>query len=242
MAEWLRPVFARARTPVPSTANLSTSDRSISLNPEDTSESEDSNMSKGRPTSLVSYMPFRTSIPPVSTPGTFPTFRNPESIYHKPSGDQMAETLMVVMMNQSAIDPVPIEYNPCILHVLEAYQDLRRQLNTTQETIQELKLSHTKDIKEFEALATQWENKERDYKTEIKRLEVILSKTEGVMEAVSVARSNSVIHGTKRASGTIRRGIGTIKERNAPRDSREPGRYPFLAFFIVLNLFRHSRK
>ena len=242
MAEWLRPVFTSARTPVPSTPNLSTSDRSISLNPEDSFESEDSNMSKGRPTSRVSYMPFRTSTTPASTPDTFPAFRNPESMYHKPSGDQMAETLKVVMMNQSAIDQVPIEYNTCILHVLEAYQDLRQQLNTTLETTQELKLSHTKDIKEFEALATQWENKERDYKTEIKRLEIILSKTEGGMEAVSMARSNSVIHGTKRASETIGRGIGTIKERNAAQDARETGRYRFLAFFIVLNLFRHSRK
>lgn len=242
MAEWSRPVLVRARTPVPSTSNLSTSHRPISLNPEDNFESEDSNMSKGLPTSRVSYMPFHTSTPLVSTPDTFPAFRNPESIYHKPSGDQMAETLKVVMMNQSVIDQVPVEYNACILHVLEAYQDLRQQLNTTQETTEELKLSHTKDIKEFEELAAQWENKERGYKTEIKRLEVILSKTEGGMEAVSMARSNSVIHGTKRASETIGRGIGTIKERNAARDSRETGRYPFLAFFIVLNLFRHSRK
>ncbi len=136
----------------------------------------------------------------------------------------MAEMLKVAMMNQSSMDPVPIEYNTCVLHVLEVYQDLRQQLNTTQQMIEELKQSHAKDIKEFEALATQWENKERDYKTEIKRLEVILSKIEGGMETVSMARSNSAIHGTQRASETIRRGICTIKERNTARNSRETGR------------------
>jgi hypothetical protein len=75
-----------------------------------------------------------------------------------------------------------VEYNACILHVLEAYQDLREQLNSQQDVIEELKRGHTKDIKEFEALANRWEIKERDYKAELKKLEVLLAKTDGGME------------------------------------------------------------
>jgi len=86
----------------------------------------------------------------------------------------MAETLKVVMMNQRSTDPVPIAYNACILHVLEAYQDLSTELVKKENFLEDLKLSHTKDIHDFEALATQWEMKERDYKTEMKKLEVLL--------------------------------------------------------------------
>jgi hypothetical protein len=78
----------------------------------------------------------------------------------------MAETLKVVMMNQSSVDPVPVVYNSCILHVLEAYQDLRAELTKKEDFIEELKLSHMRDITDFEALATQWQMREQDYKTE----------------------------------------------------------------------------
>jgi len=103
----------------------------------------------------------------------------------------MAETLQVIMMNQSTMDSLPIEYNACILHVLEAYYDMRQLLNAQQDTIEELKQSHTKNVNDFEALATRWELKEGDYKTELKKLEVLLSKTQGGMEEVALARSKS---------------------------------------------------
>lgn len=132
----------------------------------------------------------------------------------------MVEMLKVVMMTQSSATAVPVEYNSCILHVLEAYQELRMELRRREETIEELKHSHTKDIKDFETLATQWEMKEQNFKTEMKKLEVILSKTEGGMEKVSLARSKSTVHGSQRVGESIKRDIGTIKARHAARSSR----------------------
>lgn len=127
----------------------------------------------------------------------------------------MVEVLKVVMMTQSSMDPVPIEYNSTILHVLEAYYDLRMQLQSTIEAIVVLNQSHGNDIKEFEGMADQWHKKEKDYQVEIKRLEVLLSKTPGGLESVMMARSTSVVSGSKKASEIIRKGIGTIKHRNA---------------------------
>jgi hypothetical protein len=175
-------------------------------------------------------MGFRPTTPPLPTlspalaPEVFPNLRNPENVYYKPSGDQLAEMLKVVMMNQNNLDPIPKHYNATVLHVLEAYQDLRMQLNAKEEAIESLKESHTKDIKDFEELATQWQQKESDYKSELKKLEVLLSKTEGGLESVALARSKSVIHGAERASETIKRGIGTIKERNSARNSQDAGK------------------
>lgn len=67
----------------------------------------------------------------------------------------MAEMLKVVMMNQDSIASVPVEYNSCIMHVLEAYQNLRLELRTSKETIEDLRQSHTRDVEDFEAVATQ---------------------------------------------------------------------------------------
>jgi hypothetical protein len=187
MADWLRPVFARTKTPLPASSDRQSSFSADDNNSED---GKDGNMSRLRPTSRVSsYIGVRSSTPSIpQAVDIFPSIRDPESVYYNPSVDHMAETLKVVMMNQSSVDPVPIAYNSCILHVLEAYQNLRMDLSKREYYIEDLKLGHTKDIKDFEALATRWEMKERDYKTELKKLEVLLSRTEGGLEKVTLVR------------------------------------------------------
>ncbi|KAH6719857.1 hypothetical protein BKA61DRAFT_667767 [Leptodontidium sp. MPI-SDFR-AT-0119] len=226
MADWLRPVFGRRGQ------GSSISERASSLPFDESNDSEDGNAPtptpRLRPTSRVSsYIGIRPATPPIpQTPDTFFSFRVPESVYHEPSKDQMAEMLKAVMMTQSSTTPVPIEYNSCILHVLEAYHEMRVELQRTEETIEELKHTHTKDIKDFETLATQWEVKEQNYKSEMKKLEVLLSKTDGGLEKVSLARSKSTVHGAQRVGESIKRDIGTIKARHAARSSREHSDVP----------------
>ncbi|KAI9048934.1 hypothetical protein LZ554_006784 [Drepanopeziza brunnea f. sp. 'monogermtubi'] len=226
MTDWLRPVFGRGRIHGASNAS---SERPGNLSFDESvagTESEDgisihASTPRLRPSSRVSsFIGIRPATPPIPpTPDTFFGFRNPETVYHKPSGDQMAEMLKVVMMNQSSVAPVPVEYNSTILHVLEAYQELGQELRRKNEAIEELKQGHTKDIKDFETLATQWDLKERDYKKEMRKLEVLLSNTEGGMEKVSLARTKSTVHGSK-IGEKIGREVGTIKARNVARNSR----------------------
>ncbi|KAL2074400.1 hypothetical protein VTL71DRAFT_8178 [Oculimacula yallundae] len=221
MADWLRPVFGRKAQ------GSSISERPSNISCDESADSEDGNVPtpnpRLRPASRVSsYIGIRPATPPIpEAPDTFYSFKDPESIYHEPSPDQMAEMLKVVMMTQSFGTSVPIEYNSTILHVLEAYQEMRMELKRREEAIEELKESHTKDIKDFEALATQWEIKEQNYKTELKKLEVMLSKTEDGLEKVSLARSKSTVHGSQKVGESIKRDIGTIKARHAARISRE---------------------
>jgi hypothetical protein len=56
----------------------------------------------------------------------------------------------------------------------------------------------------------------------LKKLEVLLSRTEGGMEKVTLARSKSALHGSA-AADTIERGISIIKEKNAGRHSQSRG-------------------
>ncbi|TVY38070.1 hypothetical protein LSUB1_G004470 [Lachnellula subtilissima] len=249
MADWLRPVFARKTpnlSALPYAERQATPSIDESAEGDEVAVTT---VTKMRSTSRVSSIMggFRPNSPSVAMPDVFQGIKDPESTYHKPNSDQasstpylclclgdtshatgifgqgrmltMAETLQVIMMNQSTMVPLPIEYNACILHVLEAYYDMRQLLNAQQDTIEELKQNHTKNVNDFEALATTWELKEGDYKCELKKLEVLLSKTQGGMEEVALARSKSRIHGSQRASDEIGRGINTIKQRHRSSNS-----------------------
>ena len=218
-----RPVFTRVKTPIIG----SIPDRQSSASTDDNNDSEEmlTMTTRSRTTPrLSSHMVFWPATPPISASESFPNITHPDNVYHKPSSDQLAEMLKVVMMNQSTMDPLPIEYNSTVLQVLEAYQDLRVQLSAREEEIDVLKQSHTKDIQVFEELASQGQQKESDYKSELKNLEVLLANTDGGLAKVSMARSQSVIHGAVKAAETIRRGIGTIKERNSARNSQSTGK------------------
>lgn len=129
--------------------------------------------------------------------------------------------MKVIMMTRNLMDAVPIEYNSHILHLLEAYQDGQEQLVKKTLIIKEVKEAHTRDIHEFESLTEEWESREKDYKAEVKRLEVLLSKTEGGMETVTMARTKSRIHGSKKFSESLGRDFGTIKERHATRNQKD---------------------
>ncbi|TGO28830.1 hypothetical protein BPAE_0022g00200 [Botrytis paeoniae] len=221
MDQWLRPVFARTRTPVQSAP---------SNHSDEPHETEDT-MKSIRPSSRVSsYIGFRSSTSNLHAPAgdtfTFQHVNIPENVYHKPSGSQMAETLKVIMMTRNLMEPIPVEYNTCILHVLEAYNDLQEILAVKEGEIEEIKGRHTKDIREFGGMAEQWKAKEKDYQKEIKNLEVLLSKTEGGMENVTMARSKSVVHGTRRAADLFEDGMEKIKQNFARYSS---GRDSFTA-------------
>ncbi|TVY39491.1 hypothetical protein LOCC1_G005771 [Lachnellula occidentalis] len=223
MADWLRPVFARK---TPNLSALPYTERQATPSIDESVDGDEAAFPKMRSTTRVSSLigGFRPNSPSIAVPDVFQGIKDPEETYHKPSADQASFTLTYVFalmmllahgqLRPSTMDPVPIEYNACILHVLEAYYDLRQQLNAQQDTIEELKQNHTKNVNDFEALATRWEFKEGDYKTELKKLEVLLSKTKGGMEEVALARSKSRIHGSQKASDEIGRGINTIKQRH----------------------------
>ncbi|CZR54270.1 uncharacterized protein PAC_04153 [Phialocephala subalpina] len=214
MAEWLRPFpgFGRARTPMP-TGN----DRPATSSFDEGTESEEGSIPRLRPASRVSsYIGLRPNTSPVYDTDTFPNFRKPDNVYYRPSGDQMAEMLKVAVMSKGTFDPLPKEYNSCILHVLEAYQGMRDEIAKKDEEIEAMKQRHTMATKDFENMATKWEAREKDYQAELKKLEVILSKTEGGMEKIMLARTKSRVHGSKK----IKEAVNELRSAN----QRDTGR------------------
>jgi len=213
MDAWLRPNFLRKNTTPTISSTPSFSERPASFRSEKDVNIEDGRLRAGSRAS--SFMNLLTNSPVANTtPDIWPNISKADAVWDNPSPDQMADMLKVAMMTQSTMDPLPIHFNSCILHVVEAYWNLKERVKASDMKIEDLKEGHRRDIEEFETMAKAWEASEKNYKAEVKRLEVLLSKTRGGMATVAMARSNSVLHGSKRASQIIRDGIGTIKERN----------------------------
>lgn len=140
----------------------------------------------------------------------------------------MAEMVKVVMMNQDLMSLIPVMYNSSILHVLEAYHDLREELKKKESEIEDLRTAQANDIKALQALAKKFDEKEKDYKTEIKNLEVLLARTDGGMEKVTLARTKSMVYGAVKTSESVCSMISTIKERNEARYSKDRGWFLFI--------------
>ncbi|KFZ11330.1 hypothetical protein V502_07609 [Pseudogymnoascus sp. VKM F-4520 (FW-2644)] len=117
---------------------------------------------------------------------------------HNPTADQLAETLKVIMMTNGSCEPVPAEYNSCILQVLEGYNINRLELKTKTRELEEAKKEKEETAMELWQKTLEWKEEESRYKTELKKLEMILAKTPRGMELVSMARSQSVLRKNKK--------------------------------------------
>lgn len=214
MADWFRPVWQRTRGSVPSSPSL---DRSCDDNEEWTS-------SHRRPVSRVSsYLNLRGSTPILHLTHPECIAKEPCNVY-QPSGDQMAETLRVALMTLSIFEPLPTTYNPCIMHVLEAYQNQKLLLDSKEKDIETLKRSNTRSIKRLNLLTEQWDTLEMAYKADIRRLELLLMRAEGSMDSVMLTRSHSRVHGpNKTSSGFMGSGIHTSSSTGPARASYRRG-------------------
>ncbi|KFX87256.1 hypothetical protein V490_08401 [Pseudogymnoascus sp. VKM F-3557] len=130
--------------------------------------------------------------------GLSPQLRGLANSIHNPTADQLAETLKVVLMTNGSHEPVPAEYTSCVLEVLEGYNKTRLELAKKKQELEEAKKEKEETESELWQKTLEWKEEESRYKTEIKKLEVILAKTPGGMELVSVARAQSVLRRDKK--------------------------------------------
>ncbi|KAI1468951.1 uncharacterized protein F4812DRAFT_470697 [Daldinia caldariorum] len=120
--------------------------------------------------------------------------REQDKIWYNPSLDQMVEALQVVLMTQGTLRPIPIKYNPYILHLIEGFANVQERIQTVDSAYVEARHSLEHHLEHFKSVADEWLEREGQYKAEIKRLEVLLSRTSSDgLEAVALARTNSVV-------------------------------------------------
>lgn len=120
--------------------------------------------------------------------------KNQDKVWHNPSLDQMIEALQVVMMTNGPLAPIPVEYNAYILHLIEGFNGIQQKLGVSNSACDEVRSTHDKLSVDFEAVTDEWARREARYKTEIRRLEVLLARTSyDGLETVTLARANSIV-------------------------------------------------
>jgi hypothetical protein len=151
---------------------------------------------------LSSHQEFGLLTVASSSADSHPHLNQVEQIWHNPDPGQMAETLKVAMMTQNSFDPLHVSYNSCILHVLEAYHSMRKELLEKDLEIRDRERRHKSDIEEFGKQQQQWKRKEEEYRSKLKKLEVMLATGARGLELVTLARSRSALNETPRAEAT----------------------------------------
>ena len=150
-------------------------------------------LSLGHIASAVQPLP----LPPI--PGAEPEnsdllVREQDRIWHNPSPEQMIDALAVAMMTKPVLGPVPIKYNANILHLMEGFGKLQRDTASLQTELDDVKCGRLRDLEQFRGISDEWLVREAQYKAEIKRLEVIISRTSrDGLEAVALARTTSLV-------------------------------------------------
>jgi hypothetical protein len=224
---WLRGLNPRAKTPtflLASTFEHTKQPSSCS----DYSASNEDNMAKNRePSRVPSMLSFgkssTSSVTNHSKDITRTHMKKVDHIWYNPNVDQMAETLLAVMMMKESSATIPPEYNSCVLHVLEDYRDMRYELSRREDDLHRVNELQRLQLREFEKLGRDWAQKEKDYKSEMKKLEVLLANGPQGLEAVTLARSNSILldHDSKE---TVEQGIERIKSRTSTGRTAERGK------------------
>ncbi|KAK0619323.1 hypothetical protein B0T14DRAFT_566197 [Immersiella caudata] len=137
--------------------------------------------------------------------------RAPERLdtWYNPNLMQMMETVQTVMMTRKDITTgLPAVYNSYILCMIEGIGKMTRHLRKKEEELEELKGLREKELEEFRGISEDWIKREKDYKAEIKRLELIMAResSEGVA-SVALARHGSLVNrsDSKRFQAQVKR-------------------------------------
>ncbi|KAI0904098.1 hypothetical protein F4823DRAFT_233536 [Ustulina deusta] len=120
--------------------------------------------------------------------------RDQDQVWYNPSLDQMVEALQVLLMTHGALEPIPIQYNSYVLHLVEGFAVAQENIRKAEAAYREAKQSLEHNLEQFRLVADDWLERESQYRAEVKRLEVLLSKcSRSGLEAVALARTNSIV-------------------------------------------------
>jgi hypothetical protein len=121
--------------------------------------------------------------------------RQQMNTWHNPSLLQMIESLQAAMMSKrDALAPIPVKYNSYVLAMIEGFAMLEQRLQAKESELADLKQLREKELEGFRGMSEEWIQREKDYKAEIKRLELVLAKeSKGGVATVALARSDTLV-------------------------------------------------
>lgn len=121
-------------------------------------------------------------------------YNEADSTWHNPSLKQMIETVSCEMMRNGSSAPIPRHLNGWVASILEEVSHQFCELRDLRAQYADLQGTRQKELKEFNTMALEWEQREYGFKAEINRLEHIISDTQQGAESVLLARAGSMVN------------------------------------------------
>ncbi|KAM0251307.1 hypothetical protein ACHAQJ_008247 [Trichoderma viride] len=120
--------------------------------------------------------------------------READRLQNTPSVDEMADMLRTTIMISPTPPVLDPQYTSYVLHLIEGYGKVRNKLSTKEKEVVQLEAQRQEDKENSKTLVAEWSAQQTRYKSEIKRLELIIQQVSGKgVEAVALARSGSLV-------------------------------------------------
>jgi hypothetical protein len=141
-------------------------------------------------------------------------------IWDRSALDRMVDQLKVLMMTKPVLEPIPIEYNSYVLHLLEGYAALKQDMTDLAAKHQQTVETIAQNQRTFQAISEEYFERETSFLAEIKRIEVIMSRTStDGLETVTLARTASLVDRSTKGSGQFRERVhGAVQGRQTGRE------------------------
>lgn len=119
-------------------------------------------------------------------------YRESDFTWHNPNLRQMIETIQCTIMTNGISAPIPCHLNSFVAGMIEEFAIQMGETKALQNKIMDLEETRAKEREEFRETTNEWQEREREFKLEINRLEHIISDTQKGAESVVLARAESV--------------------------------------------------
>lgn len=139
------------------------------------------------------------------------------SLRYNPSLDQIVEALQVSIMTNGNLAQLPVHLNSYVLRLIEGYSNCQEDLRAKNAALEEVKRMREAAFEDFTVLAEEFRNREGQYKSEIRRLELLLAQKNG-LETVTLARTNSTLD---RSQPDARNFVSRLQKRRSEAAARE---------------------
>lgn len=142
-------------------------------------------------------------------------------LYADPRPDEEMDAIMCHIMAEP-YRPLGVHFNASLMRIFESYVALKNENVCLEAQCSDEAATAQEVIRKMHVAEKYWEEEKRDYKEEVKRLEVLLSKTSrrGVAE-VTLARQESKLHARHSGGAQKKETIFEFLEKTAKRHENE---------------------
>lgn len=119
-------------------------------------------------------------------------YRESDATWHNPSLQQMIETVLCTIMTNGISAPIPSHLNSFVAGMIEEFSIHIGETKALHKKLADLEKTRAEEARALLETTNEWQEREQQFKEEIKRLEHIISDTQKGAESVVMARAGSV--------------------------------------------------